>query len=215
MTAAEARQPVQPGQPAPDFTLPAASGGGSVSLAQYHGKRPVYLALFRGLYCSFCRRHVVHLGSIAQKLQAIGVNTLGVIATDPERARFYFKYRPPKMPMGADPDLTTHQAYGLPSFPLTPDAFGVANDAAAREFRRLNQQVPADPLQAFMKLDGYEVTSDDNADFNRHQAQLIGSFLVDRAGIVRYAYVECAQGGLAAFGEMPSAEEVLASARSL
>jgi hypothetical protein len=32
---------------------------------------------------------------------------------------------------------------------------------------------------------------------------------------VRYAYVECAQGGLAAFGEMPSAEEVLASARSL
>jgi peroxiredoxin len=215
MTAGEARQPVQPGDPAPEFTLPAASGSGSVSLAQYRGKSPVYLALFRGLYCSFCRRHVVHLGSIAQKLQAIGVHTLGVIATDPERARFYFKFRPPKMPMGADPDLTTHQAYGLPSFPLTPDAFGVANAAAAREFRRSNQEVPAEPLQAFMKLDGYEVTSDDNADFNRHQAQLIGSFLVDRDGIVRYAYVECAQGGLAAFGEMPSAEEVLASAQTL
>ena len=215
MSAAESRHPVQPGQPAPDFTLPAASGDGSVSLAQYRGKSPVYLALFRGLYCSFCRRHVVHLGSTAQKLQEVGVKTLGVIATDPERARFYFKFRPPKMPMGADPDLTTHQAYGLPSFPLTPEAFGVANAAAARELRRLNQEVPAEPLQTYMKMDGYEVTSDDNADFNRHQAQLIGTFLVDRDGIVRTAYVECAQGGLAAFGEMPSAEEILASARAL
>jgi hypothetical protein len=156
----------------------------------------------------------VHLGSIAQKLQAIGVNTLGVIATDPERARFYFKFRPPKMPMGADPELTTHQAYGLPSFPLSPEAFDVANAAATREFGRMNQPVPAEPLQAFMKLDGYEPTPADNADFNRHQAQLIGTFLVDRDGIVRHAYVECAEGP-ATFGEMPSAEEVLASARAL
>ena len=86
MTAAESRPSVQPGEPAPEFTLPAASGEGSVSLAQYRGKSPVYLALFRGLYCSFCRRHVVHLGSTAEKLREVGVQTLGVVATDPERA---------------------------------------------------------------------------------------------------------------------------------
>jgi peroxiredoxin len=212
--ATESRPPVQPGQPAPDFTLPAASGDGSVSLAQYRGKSPVYLALFRGLYCSFCRRHVVHLGSVAQKLHEMGVQTLGVIATDPERARFYFRFRPPKMPMGADPGLTTHQAYGLPSFPLTPDAYEVANAAASRELRRLNQPVAAEPLQVLSKLDGYEVTTADHADFERHQAQLTGTFLVDRDGIVRHAYVECAEGP-ATFGEMPSAEEVLASARAL
>jgi peroxiredoxin len=214
MTAAEPRPPIQPGEPAPDFTLPAASADGSVSLAQYRGQSPVYLALFRGLYCSFCRRHVVHLGSIAQKLREVGVQTLGVIATDPERARFYFKFRPPKMPMGADPALATHQAYGLPSFPLTPEAYDLANAAASRELRRLDQPVPAEPLQAFMKLDGYEPTPGDNADFGRHQAQLIGTFLVDRDGVVRHTYVECAQGP-ATFGEMPSAEEVLASARAL
>ena len=207
--------PVQPGQQAPEFNLPAASGDGAVSLAQYRGKSPVYVALFRGLYCSFCRRHVVHLGSIAQKLQELGVQTLGVVATDPERARFYFRFRPPRMPMGADPELTTHQAYGLPSFPLTPEAYEVGNAAAARELRRLNQQVPAEPLQAFTKLDGYEVTPADQADFERHQAQLTGTFLVDRDGIVRHAYVECARDGLAGFGEMPSAEEVVASARAL
>jgi peroxiredoxin len=215
MAAAESRPPVQPGEAAPDFTLPAASGEGSVSLSQYRGKSPVYLALFRGLYCSFCRRHVVQLGSIAQKLQEEGIQTLGVVATDHERARFYFRYRPPRMPMGADPELRTHRAYGLPNFPLTSEAMDVGNAAAARELRRMNQPVPAEPLEAFRKLDGYEATPADEADFHRHQAQLIGTFLVDRDGMVCHAYVECAQGGLTAFGEMPSAEEILASARGL
>jgi peroxiredoxin len=215
MTVTESRQPVQPGEPAPEFTLPAASGPGSVSLAEYRGKSPLYLALFRGLYCSFCRRHVVHLGSLAEKLRDVGVETLGVVATDPERSRFYFKFRPPKMPMGADPALRTHQAYGLPSFPLTPAAMEVGNAAAAREFRRMNQPVPAEPLEAFQKLDGYEATPADEADFHRHQAQLSGTFLLDRDGIVRHAFVECAQGGLATFGEMPTLEEVLSSARTL
>ena len=42
--------PVAPGEPAPDFTLPAAHGDGTVSLADYRGRSPVLLALFRGLY---------------------------------------------------------------------------------------------------------------------------------------------------------------------
>ena len=137
-----------------------------------------------------------------------------MVATEPERARFYFKFRPPRMPMGADPELATHQAYGLPNIPITPEAVDVAQTAAARELRRLNQPVAADPLDALKKLDGYEVTPADSADFMRHQAQLIGTFLVDRDGVVRHAYVECAQGP-ATFGEMPSAEEILASARAL
>lgn len=44
------RAPVQPGEPAPGFELPAASGSGSVSLGDYRGASPVYLALLRGLY---------------------------------------------------------------------------------------------------------------------------------------------------------------------
>ena len=50
MTRAVSRPPVGPGEPAPDFTLPAAHGPGSVSLSDYLGKNPVLLALFRGLY---------------------------------------------------------------------------------------------------------------------------------------------------------------------
>ena len=42
--------PVGPGEPAPEFILPAAHGEGMVSLAEYRGQGPVLLALFRGLY---------------------------------------------------------------------------------------------------------------------------------------------------------------------
>lgn len=50
MTTASARPPVQAGETAPDFTLPAAHGQGTVSLSHYRGRSPVLLALFRGLY---------------------------------------------------------------------------------------------------------------------------------------------------------------------
>src|SRR5207253_5963226 len=53
--------PLQPGEPAPGFTLPAANReGGMVSLADLHG-RPFVLGLFRGLHCPFCRRQVRQL----------------------------------------------------------------------------------------------------------------------------------------------------------
>jgi peroxiredoxin len=42
--------PVVAGEPAPDFTLAAAHGEGTVSLGEYRGRNPVLLALFRGLY---------------------------------------------------------------------------------------------------------------------------------------------------------------------
>ncbi len=46
----ELRQPLQPGDRAPDFTLPAVDREGNVSLADYRGRSPVLLAVLRGLY---------------------------------------------------------------------------------------------------------------------------------------------------------------------
>ena len=76
----------------------------------------------------------MQLGQIAQKLEAMGVKTLGIVATDAERARLYFRFRRPRMPMGADPSLATHRAFGLPNIGAPPPAFGeVLQRAAARE----------------------------------------------------------------------------------
>ena len=50
MTTVGVQASVQPGEPAPDFNVQAAHREGFVSLADYRGRSPVLLALFRGLY---------------------------------------------------------------------------------------------------------------------------------------------------------------------
>ena len=50
MTTSNRTEPMARGERAPDFVLAAAHGDGTVSLADYRGRRPVLLALFRGLY---------------------------------------------------------------------------------------------------------------------------------------------------------------------
>jgi hypothetical protein len=151
---------------------------------------------------------------MAQKLEALGVRTLGVVATEPERARLYFRFRRPRMPMGADPGLTTHRAYGLPNMPPSAELWEAAERAAVRELR-----LPESPAGgAYAQLgrhDGYQVTQADQADFERHQAQLTGQFLIDRAGLVRWANIECARDGLAGVDRLPPEDEILEAARAL
>jgi peroxiredoxin len=184
-------RPVTPGQPAPDFKLPAADREGTVSLSDYRGRSPVLLALFRGLYCPFCRRQIAQLAPTAEKLRRAGVETLGIVATAAERARLYFRFRPARIPLAADPDLTTHAAYGLPRAPLTPEIMKGIEAAAAAWAREAG--VPAQPGTAHDvvgTLDGFQLLPSDEADAERQQAQLIGQFLIDRDGIVRWAHLE-------------------------
>jgi peroxiredoxin len=44
------RRAVQPGEPAPSFEVPAVHRDGTVALSDYRGQRPLFLALYRGLY---------------------------------------------------------------------------------------------------------------------------------------------------------------------
>jgi len=113
-------RPLQPGEPAPDFTLSAVDREGAVSLADYRGRNPVLLSIFRGVYCSFCRRAIAQRGLTAEKLKAIGVEALGIVATKVANARLYFRYHPARLPLAADPELITHRAFGLPKPPVTP-----------------------------------------------------------------------------------------------
>jgi hypothetical protein len=156
----------------------------------------------------------VQLGQIAGQLEPLGVRTLAIVATDPARARLYFRFRRPKMPVGADPELTTHRAFGLPNAgPPSPEALEAVDRAASRELGLPGPEPGA--LARLGRLDGYEVAEEDHADFARHQVQLTGQFLVDRSGVVRWANIECAREGLEGVGKLPSAEEILAAARAL
>src|SRR5258708_39426740 len=121
MTTAESRPPVSRGEPAPDFSLPAVDREEMVSLADYRRRSPIFLALFIGLWCPFCRRSIAQMGANEPKLKAVGVETLAIVATTPDNARLYFKFRPTRLRLAADPELTTHRAYGLPKPAPTPE----------------------------------------------------------------------------------------------
>ena len=156
------------------------------------------------------------LGKTAEKLKEAGVQTLAVVATEAQRARLFFRFRPVRFPVGADPDLNTHRAYGLPQMAVTPE-FAQAIDAVAVDLaRELRLKVPdGGALAVIDGLDGYARTEADDADFQRHQAQLIGQFLVDGKGIVRWTNIECQRDGLAGIDKFPTDEELLAVARTV
>jgi len=164
----------------------------------------------------FCRRQLVELGRTATKLKELGTETLAVVASPVERARLYFRYRPVPLATAADPDLLAHQAFGVPRAPITPEMWAVVEEKANHLARDL--RVPVHSGQAYAtvnRLDGFEPVQTDDADFQRHQAQLTGQFLLDRDGVVRWANIECARDGLAGLDEFPTDEEFLAAARAL
>ncbi|HUP38171.1 MAG TPA: redoxin domain-containing protein [Candidatus Limnocylindria bacterium] len=216
MTTMESRPPVAPGEPAPDFTLPAADRPETISLAEYRGRSSVFLALFIGLWCPFCRRSIVQLSKAEGKLKALGVDTLGVVATAPENARLYFKFRPARLRLAADPDMTTHRAYRLPKPAATPELMQAFETIRINPYGEFPEPLPiVEAAGVLSKQDGYTENDTDKADLERQWPQLKGQFLIDRDGIVRWANIECAAEGMAGVGKFPSEEEIFAAARAL
>jgi peroxiredoxin len=207
---------VSPGERAPDFVLPAVDGTGAISLQDYRGRSPLFLALFVGLWCPFCRRSIAEMAATEPALKASGVETLCIVATPIENARLYFKYRPTRLRLATDPDLTTHRAYGVPKPIPTPELIKAIETIRINPDGILPQPLPVEQAAAAVgKLDGYAGNQTDQADMERHWPQLKGQFLIDRDCIVRWANIECANEGLAGLGKFPSRDEILTAARTL
>ena len=216
MNTDQPREPVAPGEPAPDFTLPAANGTGTVSLADFRGNTPVFLGILVGLWCPFCRRAIAQMAANEPKLKTIGVETVGIVATPPENAKLYFKFRPSRLRLAADPELSTHRAYGLPKPNPTPEFMHALETIRINPDGALPEPLPIEQAAAAVgKLDGYVENETDRADMLRQWPQLKGQFLIDRGGVVRWASVEGAGGDITAVGKFPPTDEILAAARSL
>jgi peroxiredoxin len=204
------------GKPAPEFTLPAVHREGEVSLADYRGKSHLLLAIFVGLYCPFCRRNIAQLGGTQEKLRERGVETLAVVATELDNARLYFKYRPARVALAADPYLVTHRAYALPRLEVTEALTSELYALRLNPTGELPEPLPMSELGNLLdRKDGFQRTPADLRDIDRQWPQLKGQFLVDRDGIVRWAHIECGTEGLAGIGKFPSDQELLAVAGRL
>ena len=182
MTMPEARPPVAPGEPAPDFTLPAVDRNENVSLADYRGRSPVFLALMVGLWCPFCRqadrpdRDDRGQAEGARRRESRGGGdaarerpALLQVPPDPRAARVRSRSSP-RTARTACPrprrESGVHGGAGLDAHQSRPASFRRRSRSSSRRRRSLD-------------LDGYAETKTDQTDMERQWPQLKGQFLID------------------------------------
>lgn len=202
---------LRPGDRAPEFTLPAVTGDGNVSLAHYRGKSAVLLGLFRGLHCPFCRRQIFQLSSMHDTLAGMDITAVAVVNTQRQRAELYFRYHPARLVLLADPEARTHQAFGVPSV-VPDDSFAAARINPTGELA--DAMHPMEANSVLNAKDGFVLTQVDEEIFTEHGTQLGGHFLIDRDGIVRWSTIE-AEHGVADLARFPGPVEILTATRGL
>src|SRR3972149_5265331 len=137
------------------------------------------------------------------KLKPAGVETLGVVNTTLDRAPLYFKYRPTRMPLAADPEASTHRAYGVPAFQIgdtsqwpfraTPDDLMSLRVNPTGELP--GALPPPEAAAELNRRDGFQPTEVDEQIAAAHGGQLDGFFLLDPDGIVRWVHIEAGERG--------------------
>jgi hypothetical protein len=106
--------------------------------------------------------------------------------------------------------MTTHAAYGLPKLPKESWDLSIRINPTGE----LSEPLPIrEANKALGKLDLFKPTQTDRDDMQRTWSQLTGLFLIDRTGIVRWVFVEAADGP-AGMGTYPPEAEVVTAAHT-
>lgn len=161
------------GRPAPGFRLPSAQGG-DVALEDYRGRKNVIVWFSKGMACVFCRQHMSQLARLYPELVKRDTEVLEITPSPIARGRFYAA------------------KYQLP-FPYLCDA-----DDVVRKAWQLDVRSHGLLWYAGMLKRGLTTPKPDN-DFSKAPPTFTemgtalrdedtGFFIVDRAGVIRYAY---------------------------
>ena len=158
MAVTEIRLPVVPGEPAPDFTLPAASHEGTAVIGRLSGEYFGLLAMMRGLYVLFADATSPNSAPRGRNCDRSASRCWPSSLCTPERVRLYYRYRPVGVPLAADPELVTHRAYGVPQPGPTPD---ISQAVVSRHLELARElQIPATDLAgiktALCRRDGFQ-----------------------------------------------------------
>ena len=208
------QMPVQPGQMAPDFSVPAVQHDGQISLSDYRGKNALLLGLFPGLYCPFCRRALALMATTSEKLKPLGIESLAIVGTELDNARLYYKFRPTALVLGADPQLTSHRSYGVPKPEPTQELMSAVAQVRINPTGELPEPLPMpEAVAALTARDKYQPTATDGREMASNFTQMKGQFIIDRDGVVRWTNIECGKEGLSGLGKFPTHDELIAAAR--
>jgi peroxiredoxin len=216
--------PLQPGDRAPNIVLDAITREGKIAIDDFRGQRPVLVGLYRGLHCPFCRRHIAALAQLTPALNEKGIDSLTVVNTPIERARLYFRYHPmPALLAASDPERASHRAFGLPNMRFTENESAWPHKVSMSDAMLMRVDIPEElpePMNPFAavellnKQDNYEITEVDQQMITAGQGQLVGQFLLDREGVVRWTFTELGDSGRNMFGAA-SADELMSAASQL
>jgi hypothetical protein len=167
---------------------------------------------------------VIQLANTEPGLKEMGIETLVVVSTTPERAQMYLRYRPSPLLIASDPQTKVHRNYGLPRFKVSdepdnwprnlsmtsfgtpvPDPSGELTELATlpETTAKLNQKDHYEPAEGEADID--------IAPFGEG-VLLEGRFMIDRDGIVRWIHVE-AHDGPQELMKTPGSEQVMEAAR--
>ena len=219
-----AERPLQPGDRAPNVVLDAITRQGKIAIDDFRGQRPVFVGLFRGLHCPFCRRQIAAMAELTDALQEKGIDSLTVVNTPIERARLYFRYHPlPNLLAASDPERVSHKAFGLPNIQFTEAENNWPHKVSMDAVMSMRIDMPGElpepmnPIAAMEfldKADGYEFTEDDKRMIATGEGQLVGEFLLDRDGVIRWSFTEVEEAGRHMFG-VPAPREVMSAASNM
>jgi peroxiredoxin len=193
---------LQIGDVAPDFSVPLVHEPGHATLGEYRGRHGVLVGLYRGLHCPFCRRHLAQMNLGRARLEALGVGTLAIVNTPLDRARLYFRNDAKGIRIGVDPERRVHDAWAVPKVEVVapeartapwPIQTTIDEFLSARVNPTGEMPAPVNPLESndvLNAIDKFEMTPADQQIRERHGTQLVGLFIVDRDGIVRWRFLE-------------------------
>ena len=193
--------PLKLGDRAPNVVLDAITRDGKISIDDFRGQKPVLVGLFRGLHCAFCRRHIAAQAQLDPALREMGVESL-------DRRQHANRARPPVFSLSSNARSAcrsrprTRLASRISGFPILNSPRARRHGHTRSRCRAVwNMRVnvpgelprPIDPLEAsevLNKKDGYKITESDQEMIAMGHGQLVGQFLLDRQGIVRWSFTE-------------------------
>lgn len=157
----------QIGDPAPDVTV-RREDGSPIALSHLWQNGPVVLVFLRHLGCTFCREHIAQLRQDEARFRELGATIALISLSSPEATAEFCATRAPEdiFVCLSDPEKQAYRAFGL-------RRADIGELLAPHLWARGLQNMLHGHFAGMPKGDVY---------------QLPGVFIVDRAGVVRYAH---------------------------
>jgi peroxiredoxin len=181
------------GQVAPSFRLPSGQGP-EVALEDYRGRKNVILWFTKGMACPFCRQQMSQLARGYGEFAARDAEIVEVTNSTPDRARVYAQKFGLRFPYLCDPDYRVRRTWGL----------GLRSHGPVYYAKTLYGGLTAPKVETEYAGEPAKLTEMPSLLADED----MGFFIVDKAGVVRYALAG-AYGTVAGLRQIPNNAEIL------